>query len=556
MNQLWQFIRELRRRQVFRVAAIYLVGVWVVLQVADLAFESFDLPEQALRYMWIGAFIGFPLALILGWKYDITANGIVRTPVVDSELPSDLSLKKVDYIILAGLSIVVGIITFGLAQEILGTRDITPTTIQATNVPENSIAVFPFENLSADPDNEYFSKGMTAELISRLSRIQNLQVVSYFQTKEDINEIGQELKVRYLLEGTVRRSGSRVRISALLIDTSTGFNLWSENFEGELQDVFDLQEQTALKIADALDIHLSPEEAEAIARHDTENLEAYDAFLRGWTIIESFHYRSDNVESRLNAARKHFQQALEFDPNYSLAVAGLSMVESNYVFFWGSKSAPEQLLLAHAFATEALALDTSLPEPHLALGFAYGVGGDYVRAVDPFRESLSLDPQNGYTWCYLAWAYNERQPPSATEAEKASREAIRLTPAYYWAYVLLGYALDIQEHSADAISAYEYALILNPDYKSAHVEIGRIYFKQGNYHQALAAFNKAEQTPDVLVGISRTHLALGDIQKGLERLEEALADGYSDFITIETSPDFASLADDTRFQQLLEQYRK
>jgi len=241
MIWLWQFVRELRRRQVFRVAAIYLVSVWVVLQVADLAFESFDLPEQALRYMWIGAFIGFPLALILGWKYDITANGIVRTPVVDSELPSDLSLKRVDYIILAGLSIVVGIITFGLAQEILGTRDITPTAIQATNVPENSIAVFPFENLSADPDNEYFSKGMTAELISRLSRIQNLQVVSYFQTKEDINEIGQELKVRYLLEGTVRRSGSRVRISALLIDTSTGFNLWSENFDGELQDVFDLQ---------------------------------------------------------------------------------------------------------------------------------------------------------------------------------------------------------------------------------------------------------------------------------------------------------------------------
>ena len=555
MNQLWQFIRELRRRQVFRVAAIYLVGVWVVLQVADLAFESFDVPGQALRYMWIGAFIGFPLALILGWKYDITANGIVRTPVVDSELPSDLSLKRVDYIILAGLSIVVGIITFGLAQEILGTRDITPTTIQVTNVPENSIAVFPFENLSADPDNEYFSKGMTAELISRLSRIQKLQVVSYFQTKEDINKIGQKLKARYSLEGTVRRSGSRIRITALLIDTSTGFNLWSENFDGELQDVFDLQEQTALKIADALDIHLSPEESQAIARHDTENLEAYDAFLRGWTIIESFHYRSDNFESRLSTARKHFQQALEFDPNYSLAVAGLSMVESLYVFY-GSKSPSEQLLLAHAFATEALALDTNLPEPHLALGLAFGVGGDYVRAVDEFRESVSLDTQNGYSWCYLAWAYNGLQPPSATEAEKASRDAIRLTPAYFWAYVLLGDALRFQEHSADAISAYEYALILNPDYKSAYVEIGRIYFKQGNYHQALAAFNKAEQTPDVLVGISRTHLALGDIQKGLERLEEALANGYSDFITIETSPDFASLADDTRFQQLLEQYRK
>jgi len=537
------FIKELKRRNVFRMAVLYAIAAWLIMQVADVLKDPASLPD------WVGPTVlgllavGFPIALILSWFYEVTPEGISLEKDVDREESiTHITGRRLDFLVISLLC--AAVILFAYDKWWID------------GPPQQSIAVFPFENLSADPDNEYFSKGMTAELISRLSRIQNLQVVSFFQTHEDIDKIGQELKVRYLLEGTVRRSGSRVRISALLIDTSTGFNLWSENFEGELQDVFDLQEQTALKIADALDIHLSPEEAEAIARHGTENLEAYDAFLRGWTIIESFHYRSDNVESRLNAARKHFQQALEFDPNYSLAVAGLSMVESNYVFFWGSKSTQEQLLLAHAFATEALALDTSLPEPHLALGFAHAVGGDFVRAVDPFRESLSLEPQNGYTWCYLAWAYNWLQPPSATEAEKASREAIRLTPAYYWAYALLGEALNTQEHSADAISAYEYALILNPDYKSAHVEIGRIYFKQGNYHQALAAFNKAEQTPDVLVGISRTHLALGDIQKGLERLEEALANGYSDFITIETSPDFASLSDDARFQRLLDQYRK
>jgi len=242
------FIKELKRRNVFRMVVLYAIAAWLIMQVADVLKDPASLPD------WVGPTVlgllavGFPIALILSWFYEVTPEGITLEKDVDREESiTHITGRRLDFLVISLLC--AAVILFAYDKWWID------------GPPQQSIAVFPFENLSADPDNEYFSKGMTAELISRLSRIQNLQVVSFFQTHEDIDKIGQELKVRYLLEGTVRRSGSRVRISALLIDTSTGFNLWSENFEGELQDVFDLQEQTALKIADALDIHLSPEEA-------------------------------------------------------------------------------------------------------------------------------------------------------------------------------------------------------------------------------------------------------------------------------------------------------
>jgi len=159
----------------------------------------------------------------------------------------------------------------------------------------NSIAVLPFENLSPDPENEYFSEGMTEELVGKLSRIQNLQVASrtsaarFRGTNKDIKEIGEELGVQYVLEGSVRKAGDRVRITSQLVDASTGFQLWSDDFDGELKDVFVVQEETALKIAEALDLHLSPQDAENIHRRYTENSQAYDAYLRGWALVESSH---------------------------------------------------------------------------------------------------------------------------------------------------------------------------------------------------------------------------------------------------------------------------
>ena len=246
--------------------------------------------------------------------------------------------------------------------------------------PIESIAVLPLQNLSGDPEQEYFVDGMTEELISKLSRIQNLHVVSrtsaarFKGTDKDIREIGEELGVRYALEGSVRKAGNRVRITAQLVDTSTGFQLWADDFDGELKDVFGVQEETALMIAEALDLHLGPQEAESVRRRYTENTEAYDAYLRGWALVESFHGPVDNAEEKLIPARKHFEQALGFDASYPLALAGLSMFEALY--FGLVESSPERLQRAEELARQALEIDPQLPESYIALANAYFAGDD------------------------------------------------------------------------------------------------------------------------------------------------------------------------------------
>ena len=424
-----------------------------------------------------------------------------------------------------------------------------------------SLAVLPFENLSPDPANEYFSDGMTEELISKLSRVQRLQVtartsVARFKgTDKDIREIGEELGVRYVLEGSVRKAGDRVVITARLIDASTGFQVWSDDFDGEPKDVFAVQEETALKIAEALDLHLSPQEAEALRRRYTQHPEAYDAYLRGWAVVQLFGGGTDDAE-RLEAGRKHFERALALDPNYALALTGLSEIEGYYYYF-GIDAAPERLQRAEQLALRALAIDPQLAEGYVALGDVYGTQGDWVRAIEAFRQGLRLDPGNAYGWEELAWAFNYQEPPEPQEAEKAAREAIGLQAGWFWAYHQLGRALYLQARYQEAIGAFEYVLQLNPAFQDAYHQLGHVYLDQGDYNRALAQFEEARnmrESPRLLRDIAAAYAGLGDMKKALAVFEDALASGYRDFAVLDTSSHFAALRTDARFQALLEKY--
>ena len=420
-----------------------------------------------------------------------------------------------------------------------------------------SIAVLPFENLSTDPENEYFSEGMTEELVSKLSRIQNLQVTSrtsaarFKGADKDIKEIGRELGVQYILEGSVRRSGDRVRIAGQLVDTSTGFQLWSDDFDRELKDVFGVQEETALKIAEALDLHLSPQETDTIRHHYTRNFKAYDAYLRGWALLESSHLASHFPEEKLEAAERQFQDALALDPSYPLAVAGLASVENLYYHFDIDRSS-DRLERAEELAHQALALDPQLAEGHLALADTYFFAGDDELALDAFLQTLRLDPDNAYSWCSFSAACIRAS--DLEQAEAAARTAIRLHPGYFQAYSQLGRALQLQGQFEEAIPAFEYALQLDPDFQSARDSLGRVYLAQGNYSQALAQFEKArqlEESPGLFVRISQAYAALGDRESALNELEKALAAGYRNSDAIDASPNFDPLRDDPRFTDLL-----
>src|SRR5215469_2605382 len=218
-----------------------------------------------------------------------------------------------------------------------------------------SIAVLPLRNLSGDPANNYFSDGMSEEINTKLSHIQDLWVASYLassrlkNSQESNEQIAKELQVRYLLHGSVRRAGDRVRISAQLTDASTGYQIWADDFTGRMDDVFALQEQTALKIAQALNLNLSPPEKQAIERRYTQNVEAYDAYLRGSALVGSL-----GNTAMMEKARTEFRKALELDPNYAPALSGLALVEINY--YRNADSDPKHMKSAEEFARRALGM--------------------------------------------------------------------------------------------------------------------------------------------------------------------------------------------------------
>jgi TolB-like protein/Tfp pilus assembly protein PilF/predicted Ser/Thr protein kinase len=421
-----------------------------------------------------------------------------------------------------------------------------------------SIAVLPLQNLSGDPANDYFSDGMTEEISTKLSRIQGLKVASYSSTarfkgaEKTSQEIGRELQVRYLLEGRVRKAENQVRISVQLIDAPTSFQVWADDFTGELKDVFALQEQTALKIGAALNLKLSPEEERAVKHRYTQNPQAYDAYLRGRALLGY-----PGVPEKLEAARRDFEQALQGDQNYVPALAGLSRVEGYY--YRDIDSNPSHLQRAEQLAQHALTLDPQLAEAHVALGTVSGFGYDYGRAAQEFRKAIQLEPENADAWDLLCWALGYQEPPDASEAEKAARESMRLGNTFSSSYYHLGRALTQQGRYQEAMVAFDHVRELAPTSPLADIGAGQVYLAQGNYDRAVTVLSKASKYSKSAIPffwLSSAYAAQGNKEKALAVLEKALNAGYRDFAALDASPHFSQLRSDPRFQRLLQRYRR
>ena len=473
-----------------------------------------------------------------------------RTSSADTQTQAGPGSKR--GILLAGLALLTLLIAIG---GIVWYEKHFPAQTEVVAV-KPSVAVLPLQNLSAEPDSTYFSDGMTDEITTKLSKIQAIDVASHSSaaamkgSDKSAAEIGKALGVRYLLEGSVRKAGDQVRINVHLIDSTTGFQVWADDFVGEMKDVFSLQEQTALKIAGSLNLKLSPQEHQAIQHRYTQNPQAYDAYLRGHALVQ-YSDRRDKVE----AARRDFEEALKSDPDYPLALAGLSFVEGQ--IYRNLDANPSHLQRAEQFAQRALAIDPQLAETHMALGTVSADKYDYPGAAREFRTATELDPGNSYAWDLLSWALGYEQPPDAVGAEKAARESLRLEPALYpKTYYHLGRALMFQQRYAEAIAAFEHSRT-DPADSFPDLGLGQVYLAQGDYDKALAYLSKSARPAAInYFWLGAAYAARGDTEKALATLQKAFDAGFHDFTALDTSPYFSSLRTDARFQQLTLRYRK
>jgi serine/threonine protein kinase/tetratricopeptide (TPR) repeat protein len=419
-----------------------------------------------------------------------------------------------------------------------------------------SVAVLPLQNLSSEPDSTYFSDGMTDEITTKLSKIEGIDVVSHSSvmavktSDKSAAEIGRTFGVRYLLEGSVRKAGDQVRINVQLIDSTSGFQVWADDFTGEMKDVFSLQEQTALKIAQSLNLKLSPKEEEAIQHRYTGNPQAYDAFLRGQALIQY-----PDQPDKLEAARRAYEESLKSDPNYALALAGLAWVEIQ--IYRNIDSKPAHLQHAEDYAQRALAIDPGLAETHIAQGSVLMSKYDYDNAANEFRTATELDPNSGHAWDMLSWALGYKEPPDPITAENASRKALRLQPSFVPAYYHLGRALLLQKRYAEALASFQREKDLSPSGTMADLGLGQTYLAQGDNDRAVAILTKTALPAAInYFFLSEAYAARGDKEKALAALQKTLEMGYHDFAALDSSPYFASLRTDPRFQQLVARYRK
>lgn len=549
MNRL---IAELHRRNVFRASVAYLVLAWLVVQVADILLETFEAPAWAMQVLVVVLGIGFIVTLVLAWLYELTSQGVKPDADVEGQVEPMFAGRRIDFLI-------IGVLTVALclfASERFGWIDVGD---QSRNEPY-SIAVLPFAFLGPETDSEYFADAVTEELIGRLGRVGNVKVKSrlsvarYENAQElEIADIAVELGVELILEGSVRKSGERVRITTQLTETSSGFEQWSDVFDGESEDWFTLHENMATQIADSLGLHLSPEEDEAVRAHYTKNSEAYEEFWQGWLLLESFHADHRYPREKIVAAENHLERALELDTDYALAVAGLSLA-SSYMYFYAVDQTDARRQRAVELANRAVELNPHMAEGYVARGMAVGLYGDNLGSRHEFRKALEYDPGNGVAWCMLAAACLFQTPPDAKAAEAAARESIRADPTWTYSYQMLGLSLMLQERFEEAVEAFEQGAIYNPDYGNLLLDLGGGQMTIGRYEDALASFTDARKSapsPRAAVAQAAASAMLGDTEQAFAYLQEGLEAGYVNLDGIRSNPYFDSIRTDPRFEELL-----
>jgi serine/threonine-protein kinase len=479
-----EFLEEIKRRNVFKVALVYIVAAWLTMQVVDVMFPALNVPGWLTSVIAVLLLIGFQCGLIFAWAFERTREGIKREKDVDrSQSITAQTGKKLNNTIIVILVVAVGFLLFDkFAPRSPDTEQ--PVETELAEV-KPSIAVLPFVNMSDDKDNEYFSDGLSEELLNVLARIPALHVAgrtSSFQFKgenQDLREIGEKLNVANVLEGSVRQSGARLRITAQLIDTETGYHLWSNTYDRELTDVFAIQDEIAKNVVDALRITLLGEETPAVD-HGTNNLDAYNLYLQA-----SYFYDRPTAEN-FARAEEALKQAIELDPGYAQAYALLSFVHQQTisgVVGLGTDDFVREFLMVDEYADAALRLGPKVPEAYAAKANALQQADwNHDAASGYYERALQLAPQ--FIRAMRGLGLIRQGQTRYDESLRLAQRAVAIDPLSIAVQRALGDILTLSGRYDEALDHYHASLRLQPDIARINGRLARVHIVRGDYDKA------------------------------------------------------------------------
>ena len=468
------FFAELKRRHVYKVAIAYAVVGWLLIQIATSTFPILEIPAWATRLVIVLVGLGFPIALILAWAFELTPEGVKRTEdLAPSESVGRRSGRGLTVLFTALGMIAAGLLAFQL---------FSPSGGEAADL-EKSIAVLPFQNLSDDKENAYFASGIQDEILTRLAQIAALKVISRTSTRQyeskpaNIREVGQQLGVANLLQGSVQRVGDVVRINVQLINAATDRHIWAESYNRRLDDIFAVESEVAGAIADALKAKLTGQEQQALATRPTNNPAAYDAYLRG-LFAKNQSFGPEN----LAAASQAFAEAVKLDPNFALAWSHGSMVDG-LLYFQAFDHSVERLTAAQRGAETAMRLAPESVEAWLAKGYyLYRGKGDYAAALTALEEAGKRSPNNPEV--LHARAAVERRRGDYEKSNQLMERSLERDPRNVSVMTGLGDTLLPMRRTAEARKWYDRALSINPADASIPPLKAQSYVYEGNLDAA------------------------------------------------------------------------
>ena len=551
-NKLSQFWQELKRRRVIHVIIVYATAAYVIIELVTNVAEPLSLPDWTPTLVIVLLAIGFPLAIIFSWIFDVTPEGVKKTKPAHKVKSEDKPVTSNSWKIASYISfvVIVGLIVLNIIPRISKSKEITNF--------EKYIAVLPFTNMSGDEEQDYFCYGIAEDILNDLAHIGDLRVAartssfSFKDKDQDIREIGIKLGVHTILEGSVRKAGNKLRITAQLINVEDGFSLWSEHYDRDITDVFAIQNEIANSIVQALEIKLNNSEKQELEKANTQIVQAYDFYVKGRNYYHQGH------RSSIKYAIELFTKAIQTDEDYALAYSGLADSYSKYYTYYDKSL--EYLKQALSASQKALELNPGLAEAHSSRGIALTQNKQYNEGEIEFETAIQLDPK--LFNAYYEYARACRMQGNFEQAVDLFEKATRVQPENYDAALFLSTAyndLNMEDEwkkaNENALKIVRTHLEFNPDdARALYLGAGNL-IQAGEPEEALQWMSKAVSiNPNetaVLYNASCIFSMLGKVDEALDYFEQAIESGFTSREWIDNDTDLDPIRDHPRFQKAL-----